>query len=357
MTIQTKFESEATTSSKQFVSQLKLGTVVEDCFAVKFKKPPVAYRGGKAGKWFTVQVADKTGEIPLKYWGTDNNKTQKIFDEIDSGSVVFVKGKVTEYNGNLEIAVDAHEGVVEPQPIFDLTDFVTTSKREIKPMIDELLGYVEQIKDPFLSQLCNKFFDNPKNLKLFSESPAAMMRHQNYVGGLIEHTLNLISMCIHYAAMRASDMAIQDLEAIPVDTIPPVMVMPNPLDRDLLIAGCIFHDIGKIYEFETKTTIDISREGMLLGHIPIGIMMANDLIKEIPDFPEILRLKILHIILSHHGKLEYGSLKEPQFPEAELIHYVDQVDSKVDYMLRQKEEANTNDPWIWTRERRHVYLE
>ena len=96
---------------------------------------------------------------------------------------------------------------------------------------------------------------------------------------------------------------------------------------------------------------------MLLGHIPIGIIMVNDLIKEIPDFPEILRLKILHIILSHHGKLEYGSLKEPQFPEAELIHYVDQVDSKVDYMLRQKEEANTNDPWIWTRERRHVYLE
>ena len=345
MTIQTKFDSEATTSSKQFVSQLKLGTGVEDCFAVKFKKPPVAYRGGKAGLWFALQVADKTGEIPLKYWGTDNNKTQKIFDEIDSGSVVFVKGKVTEYNGNLEIAVDAYEGVVEPTNDFDLADLVTTSMREIKTMIDELLGYVEQIKDPFLSQLCNKFFDNPKNLKSFSESPAAMMRHQNYVGGLIEHTLNLISMCIHYAAMRASDMAVQALEGIP------------PLDKDLLIAGCIFHDIGKIYEFETKTTIDISREGMLLGHIPIGIMMANDLIKEIPDFPEILRLKILHIILSHHGKLEYGSLKEPQFPEAELIHYVDQVDSKVDYMLRQKEEANTNDPWIWTRERRHVYLE
>jgi len=342
---QSEFNAGDSTPSRQFVSQLKSGTTVEDCFAVKFKKPPVAYRTGKPGSWFTVQIADKSGEIPLKYWGKDNNKTEKIFAEIDSGSVVFVKGRVTEYNGSLEISVDAHEGVVEPTTNFNLADLVATSLHEIKDLVDELLGYIEQIRDPFLNQLCNKFFNNPKNLKLFSESPAAMMRHQNYVGGLIEHTLNLISMCIHYAAMRASDMAIQALEGIP------------SLDKDLLIAGCIFHDIGKIYEFETKTTIDISREGMLLGHIPIGIMMVNDLIKEIPDFPEILRLKILHIILSHHGKLEYGSLKEPQFPEAELIHYVDQVDSKVDYMLRQKEEANTNDPWIWTRERRHVYLE
>ena len=138
MTIQTKFDSEATTSSKQFVSQLKLGTVVDDCFAVKFKKPPVAYRGGKAGKWFTVQVADKTGEIPLKYWGTDNNKTQKIFDEIDSGSVVFVKGRVSEYNGNLDISVNAYEGVVEPTTDFNLADMVTTSNREIKIMVGEL---------------------------------------------------------------------------------------------------------------------------------------------------------------------------------------------------------------------------
>ena len=343
---QSEFNAGDSTPSRQFVSQLKSGTTVEDCFAVKFKKPPVAYRTGKPGSWFTVQIADKSGEIPLKYWGKDNNKTEKIFAEIDSGSVVFVKGRVTEYNGSLEISVDAHEGVVKPTTNFNLADLVATSLHEIKDLVDELFGYIEQIRDPFLNQLCNKFFNNPKNLKLFSESPAAMMRHQNYVGGLIEHTLNLISMCIHYAAMRASDMAVQALEGIP------------PLDKDLLIAGCIFHDIGKIYEFETKTTIDISREGMLLGHIPIGIMMVNDLIKEIPDFPEILRLKILHIILSHHGKLEYGSLKEPQFPEAELIHHEDQVDSKVDYMLRQKEEANTDDPWIWNgKERRHVYLE
>jgi 3'-5' exoribonuclease len=246
---------------------------------------------------------------------------------------------VSEYNGNLDISVNAYEGVVEPTIDFNLADMVTTSNREIKIMVGELFGFIDQIQDPFLNQLCNKFFDSPKNLKLFSESPAAMMRHQNYVGGLIEHTLNLIAICVHYATVHAE-------------------ADDSTLDKSLLIAGCIFHDVGKIYEFETSTSIDISREGMLLGHIPIGIMTVNDLIKEIPDFPEILRLKLLHIILSHHGKLEYGSLKEPQFPEAELIHYVDQVDSKVDYMLRQKEEANTDDPWIWNgKERRHVYLE
>ena len=116
-------------------------------------------------------------------------------------------------------------------------------------------------------------------------------------------------------------------------------------------------DLRRI-DYIAKEIGDSAEKRLRFVYHDLKAPLHNDLIKEIPDFPEILRLKILHIILSHHGKLEYGSLKEPQFPEAELIHYVDQVDSKVDYMLRQKEEANTDDPWIWNgKERRHVYLE
>ena len=118
-------------------------------------------------------------------------------------------------------------------------------------------------------------------------------------------------------------------------------------DTDLLIAGCILHDIGKIKELQVDVGIEVSEEGNFLGHVTSGVILVNDMIREIPDFPEILRLKLLHIIISHHGKKEHGALKEPSFPEAELIHQVDMMDSQVSYMEQQIEQSNTDDDWLW----------
>jgi 3'-5' exoribonuclease len=166
----------------------------------------------------------------------------------------------------------------------------------------------------------------------FKKAPAAMHRHQNYVGGLLEHTLNVVKIC-----QRIHE------------------IHPH-LDYSLLLTGAILHDIGKIKEMKMSTSIDISEEGMLLGHITIGVEMLTEKIKKLERFPMQIKLKLTHMVLSHHGRLEYGSPKTPQFPEAHAVYFADEIDAKVDYLLRLKEEAETEDPWIWKRDIGHIYL-
>ena len=157
-----------------------------------------------------------------------------------------------------------------------------------------------------------------------------MARH--YIGGLLEHTLAVTKI---------------------VDAL--ASVHPR-LDRNLALTGAILHDIGKIREFATTTSIDISEEGMLRGHVVIGEQMVLDKIKEIEGFPTTLKLKIAHMILSHHKELEWGAPKKPQFAEAVAIHYADDADAKLYQFITLKENAKTEDPWIWDKRIGHVFL-
>lgn len=323
---------------KQFVKDLKDGEAVEDYFAVKFRKPPVVYKGDRQGAWFELRVGDKTGEITVKYWGDDTISTTNLYNSIAKGSIVFIKGYISEYprgNGTLQISIDKETGNLRnaTEKECDITDFVPVTPKNVNELIRELMFFVESTENESIRELLRSFFDNDEFLKKFVEAPAAMHYHQNYVGGLLEHTINMLHMA----------------EAL--------CKIHTKLDRSLLIAGAILHDIGKIWEFEVSTSIDVSRQGMLLGHIDIGIKTVEEQIEKMPGFPENLKLKILHIILSHHGKKEYGSPKEPQFAEAIAIHFLDEIDAKVDLFIRLKEEARTEDPWIWTKEFGHLYLE
>ena len=130
------------------------------------------------------------------------------------------------------------------------------------------------------------------------------------------------------------------------------------LDRDLLLAGGFLHDVGKVKEFEIAGgIIDVSPAGMLTGHTAIGYEIVSKMVDEIRGFPEELRLKVLHMVLSHHGKLEHGASKQPQLPEAAAVHTADECDAKVDLYLKLKREANTEDSWIWDKKiNGHVYL-
>jgi 3'-5' exoribonuclease len=321
---------------EKFITHFSEGDSVDSVFYVKFKKP---VRQAKNGVHFlSLQVADKTGELPLFLWGDeDPEKMQKIFDSIKGHDIIrVINGKITEWSGSYQISIQGNTGTIEPAVKTDYNpeDFIATSKRSITDMTDKLFSHIEFIKNPHLHQLLANFFSNPTNLKLYTNTPAAMTYHQNWVGGLLEHSLAVADQAYIYYAGNSKE-----------------------LDGDLLIVGSLLHDVGKICELEVSTGIKVTEEGNFLGHIASGLMLVEKEIDKIPDFPEILKFKLLHIIGSHHGKLEFGALKEPCFPEALVIHCVDVLDSQVSYMVQQIEEAKTCDDWLWdAKNKRRIYL-
>jgi len=172
----------------------------------------------------------------------------------------------------------------------------------------ELRGLVASFTNPHLKALLEAMLDDPEIAVRYRRAPAAKQIHHNFLGGLLEHVLSVAGLAqaasSHYAK----------------------------IDRDLLLTGVILHDIGKIYELNYERGFSYSNDGQLLGHIYIGARMVGDKLRGLPDFPGRLRSLVEHMILSHHGQLEYGSPKVPVFPEALLLHYLDDLDSKMECM-------------------------
>ncbi len=318
---------------KQFIKDLNKETKVDDMFSVKFKKP---VRKSKNGFMFDVRVGDKTGDIAVKYFGNTNEMAvRKVYDSILPGGVLRVKGKAQEYNEILEIAINPDNGdmvLALTEGEYRLEDFVPRTEKDINQMMTQLNGYIKKVKDPKLLELLTYFFADETFVEEFKKCPAAITHHCNWIGGLLEHTLDVTKLC---------------------DTMGD---MYPKMDRDLLLAGAILHDIGKVHEYVVTTNIDCTNEGRLRGHIVIGAEMISLAIRTIPEFPDNLRLKISHIILSSHGELEYGSPKEPSFPEAVAIAQADTLDSRIQEIVRAKLDARTEDEWAWNKEMGSIYL-
>ena len=316
---------------KQFIKDLKPSDRVDSLFAVKFKKPVKNY---VKGYMFEARIADKTGELTAKYWGDRNAaETQSLYDSFQKGDVLHITGSANEYMGVLEIGISKTDSdKLEKQKNFEIKDFVDSVPRDMDKMLTELGGLINSVKNPYLKTLLENIFKDERFIIKFKIMPASMMYHQNKLGGLLEHTLNVAKIC---------------------ETI--YQIYPV-LDRDLLITGALLHDVGKVFELEVSTVIDVSEDGMLRGHIIIGEEFVNERIKKIIDFPGTLKLKILHMILSHHGEKRFGAPKEPQLPEAAALHYADWCDAKVDLYLKAKLEARTEDKWVWDKKLGHVYL-
>lgn len=325
---------------KQFVSSFtRDGEAVSDKFAVKYKKPPSEYKGAdKKGRWFELRLSDGTGEITAKYWGREDHETDRVYSSFEKGDVVHVRGMVQEYppgSRKFSLSVDASKGEIrkcEPSE-YDISDFVAKTGKDVGNMVSEVNTLLSAVKNVHLRALASKFLSDQAFMKAFSSAPAAMEYHQNYIGGLLEHTLNTMKMASCYCDIHPG------------------------LDRDLVMVGSFLHDIGKVRELEVSgSVIDVSEEGMMIGHVTMGYEMVERKIAESPGFPKELRLKMLHIMLSHHGLQEHGSPKKPQLPEAVAIHHADDADAQIDLYLRLKREANTEDPWIWKKNIGHVYL-
>lgn len=298
---------------KQYINELAEGQLVDSLFSVKYKKPIAPYEGGFR---FVIGVSDKTGEVEVYYWGGGSEeKVKKIYEGFKEGEVVRVKGVAGKFREKLKIDVNEGSGSIEPSASYSLEDFVPKSEKSIEGMKRELEDVVESIRDGEYRRLVKEALK--KNEERFCTWPAAMYMHHAYIGGLLEHTLN----CCRMAEVVAEIYA---------------------LERDLLITGILLHDIGKIKEFEVSTNIKVGEEGMLRGHIIIGEEMVREVGKEL-GIDERKLNKVCHIVISHHGFREYGSPKEPQFPEAVATHYIDMLDSKTYQYIKAVEESNTED--------------
>ena len=311
------------------VRTLKADERVDGNFVVKFKKPVSPYSKGFR---FELRLGARDGEVMLKFWGpNDEAVVQSLYDSIKKDDVVNVKGVVSEYKGNIEISVNSLDGIRVCAPSeYDGKEFIDAAEN-IPGMFDELASYIDSVKNPDLQKILSAFFSDEEFVKEFKYGTAAMYKHHARIGGLLEHTLSVTKLC-----------------SVVCERYP-------KLDRDLVITGAILHDIGKIREFEITNNIRTSTEGMLVGHIIIGIEMLHYRIKNL-EVSEEMKLKIRHIILSHHGELEYGSPKVPAFPEAMLVHCADSLDSSLTQMLDHKENPGTEDDYVYTKDFGNIYL-
>ncbi len=315
------------------VNELKAGGTVDDLFAVRFKKPVMAYKNGYT---FQMWVSDAGGDIAVKFWGEKDEKGVKaLFDTIAKGSVVHVKGKVTEYNNALEIHVNPSSGdsvAVLKEGEFEVADFVASTTEDVEQMRSQLFIMIRKIRDVHLKQLLEFFFGDEEFVKQFCFCPAAITHHSNYIGGLLEHTIRVVRTCDHYAQLYPD------------------------LNRDLLVTGAILHDIGKLREYTVSSIIGATDEGRLVGHLVIGAGMVNDACRLIAEFPTELNLKIQHLVLSSHGTKEFGSPKEPLFPEALALAMADLSTTRIEDILLVKMTANTEDDWVQDKNLGSVYL-
>lgn len=318
-------------SKRQFLKDLRDGEEVDDYFSVKYKKPPREY---SKGYMFEVRVADRSGEMNLKYWGpADLSAVEELYRGFDMGDVIHVRGRVSVYRDQPEIAVDGH-GVIQPAETseYDIRDFVPECERDVDEMMRKLFSFIKEVNEPHLSSLLYSFFSDEGFVEKFRAAPASMHLHSNSIGGLVEHTLNVVEICDFLCKIKPG------------------------LDRDLLLTGAILHDIGKIEEYVVTTSIDVSVDGMLRGHLVIGAEMVTRMCDLIEGFPELLKIKVAHMVLSSHGRQEFGSPKKPQFPEAVALYYADEIDSKLEQYISKKENARTEDPWIYDRRLEHIFL-
>ncbi len=297
----------------RYINTLVPGEAIRNVYLCKGKRSAQT-RNGKP--YDNLMLQDKTGSLDGKVWDPSSSGISD-YDEMD---FVEVYGDVITYNNNLQLNI---KQVRKAEPgEYDPADYMPTTQKDPDAMYEELLGYVNQIENPYLKQAVEYYFVKDEDfIRAFKEHSAAKTVHHSFSGGLLEHTLSVVRFCEYM------------LSAYPI------------LHKDLLYAAAICHDIGKVRELSSFPTNDYTDDGQLVGHIVLGVEMMDDAIRSIPDFPSTLASELKHCILAHHGELEYGSPKKPALAEAVALNFADCTDARMQTLTELFEEKNTND-WL-----------
>jgi len=281
---------------KIYIDQLKAGDSVDDIFVLA-EKTMARKRNGD--NYLTLTLADRTGQMKGVVW----DRVEKIADSVQSGDFVRLAGGVAEYRGMLQLVVQELEPF-DAQAV-NPADFLPATRRDVEQMFARLCELTAAMTDADLKGLFALLWSDGELVEKFKKAPAAKMMHHAYIGGLLEHTLSMTLL---------ADMVAGHYEGV---------------NRDLLIAGTILHDIGKIREFEYNNRIDYTDEGRLVSHIVIAVEMLQQKLNQLESFPQEKADLLKHMIISHHGERQFGSPEPPKTIEAVLLHFIDEIDSKV----------------------------
>lgn len=312
-----------TIKKTQFIRELQEKDAIDSPFLIKFS----ATATGKNGKpYMNLILMDKTGEIEARIW----EDVAAYMGQAVRDSFVQVNGRCQTYQGRKQIVI--HQLQILREDEVNLREFVPEGDLDPEALYAQLLDFVSTMKDPHYKALAESILKEDSDIAdRIKRAPAAKSVHHAYKTGLLEHVVSITgildSLSQHYGKL---------------------------LNRDLLFLGGFFHDIGKIWELSYDRVTDYTTEGKLIGHLVMGVELIDKKIRELDSqegrmpspFPEEKKLLVKHIILAHHGKLEYGSPKEPHILEALVVHMIDDLDSKVNAISRFVEQDQT--PGRWT---------
>ncbi|HWZ42191.1 MAG TPA: OB-fold nucleic acid binding domain-containing protein [Candidatus Saccharimonadales bacterium] len=253
--------------------------------------------------YLALTLADRTGQIEAKMW--DNvNEHISIFGQDD---FVKIRGLINKFNGKFQLTVHKLRSMEDSE--IEPADYLPRTTKDIDQLWRTLGEYIESFKNQHLKSLVRAFMDDPQIERAYKAAPAAKTLHHAFVGGLLDHVLSLFNLC---------DLTSRNY--------------PETIDRDLLLTGAFLHDIGKIHELSFARSFSYTTSGQLLGHMIIELEMLHQKLAQFPAFPPEYKVLLEHLIISHHGKYEFGSPKMPMFPEALMLHYLDDLDSKMESM-------------------------
>ncbi len=287
--------------------------VVTSSFVVAAKQ----VKPKKSGEpYLALTLADRTGQIEAKMW--DN--VAEALDAFEQDDYIKVKGLINRYKNHFQLTIHKLRKLGEAE--VDFADYLPKTTQDVEQLWQVIADFVSGFKNGHLRALVQAFMADPEIAAGYKNAPAAKTLHHAYIGGLLEHVVSLFRSC---------DLVSRNYPQV---------------DRDLLLTGAFLHDIGKIYELSYSRSFSYTTRGQLLGHMIIELEMLQEKLARLPDFPGELKILLEHLIISHHGQYEFGSPKLPMFPEALMLHYLDDLDSKMESMRAHLErEAGLEGAW------------
>jgi 3'-5' exoribonuclease len=299
---------------RRSVAELTPAERVEQIFLVS---QPQLRSTNRGDYYIAAFLSDSTGKVNGRMW----QASEAIYNVLPDEGFVWVKGRTENYQGALQVVIEA----IKPVDIkeVDLNDFLPATEKNIEEMFARMVDILKHIQNPHLQQLIQSFLADTELMFLFRTAPAAIYLHHAYLGGLLEHTLALMEM--------AQQM---------------VPLYPE-LNADLILSGLFLHDIGKTTELDYDVSFRYSDQGRLMGHLVKGAILVEEKIKEMAGgaFPRQLADCLIHIIVSHHGLREYGCPILPATPEAYVVHYLDNIDSKINMTLGEIHKDQNKSNW------------
>lgn len=313
---------------KLYIIDMKDGMAV-DTVVVVAEKELLDFKS-KPGRYLQVKFKDRSGEI----WGKCWEGAEDASERFNIGDVVRLRANVTSYNGHVQILFSPSG--VQRVDDYDIAFFIKSTEVDVEKLYAKIQSVISAFSNKHLKELMGKFFDDPRFKERFINAPCAKSHHHNYLGGLIEHTYSVMAICN-------------------------MMSRQYPrLDKELLLCGAILHDIGKMPTYDVGVLIDLTPEGGLYDHVVLSYDAVRDMMRTCSDFPPDLERRLLHMILSHHGKKEWGAPVEPMIPEASVLSNADYLDSQTSEFLKVQTELDVERSTVWSgysrKLKRYLYL-